>query len=248
MNTRIRKVVSLGALLAAAFVLPTGILSAQEEEEEYDEYAIVAVDDPLERFNRSIFKFNGTVTKFVLAPVAKGYTTVVPRPARRGIGNFFENLAFPVRFAGCLLQGRLDRSAAEVGKVLLNSTVGIGGLFKVSDKVPELQVPSEDLGQAFGAWGIGHGPYLVLPVLGPSSVRELAGRVAAYPLDPLDPLAWKFVKKMDWRVRSGLDVLKTVEGLPDTLDNLDRVTRSAVDPYVAVRNGYIQFRDAAVKR
>ncbi|MGH8017641.1 MAG: MlaA family lipoprotein [Opitutaceae bacterium] len=218
---------------------------AAEDAEEYDEYATPPVYDPLEKINRTIFKFNGGVTIYVFTPISKGYTTIVPAKARKGLTSFFDNLAFPLRFTGSLLQGKLDRSAAELGKFLVNTTVGLGGFFKVSDHIPELRVPDEDIGQAFGLWGLGHGPYIVIPILGPSSLRDGIGRIAAYPLDPME---WEFAESMDWTVRDGSRVLDTVNDLPATLENLDRITRSAVDPYVAVRNGYIQYRDAAVKK
>ncbi|BET65757.1 VacJ family lipoprotein [Opitutales bacterium ASA1] len=241
---------SLRAALVASIaclIAPTlrAVDLAAEDAEEYDEYAMPQVSDPLEKFNRTIFKFNGAVTVYVLTPVSNGYTAVVPKKAREGIGNFFSNLAFPLRFTGSLLQGKLDRSAAETGKFLVNSTVGLGGFLKVSDHVPELRVPDEDIGQAFGVWGLGHGPYLVIPVLGPASLRDGLGRICAI---PLNPMRWEFAESMDWTVRDGSMVLETVNGLPATLENLDRITRSAVDPYVAVRNGYIQYRDAEVKK
>lgn len=233
------------ALVFFAPVRLAAVEVAAEDAEEFDEYAMPQVSDPLEKINRTIFKFNGGVTHYVYRPVSKAYTTVVPSKARKGLGSFFQNLAFPIRFVGSLFQGKIDRSAAETGKFLLNSTIGIGGFIKVSDKVPELRVPDEDLGQAFGVWGFDHGPYLVIPFLGPSSTRDIVGRAAGYQLHPLE---WKFADTIDWTLRDGLPVLETVNGMPDTLDNLDRITRSAVDPYIAVRNGYIQYRDAAVKK
>jgi len=216
-----------------------------EEYDEFDEYALPAVSDPFERVNRSIFKFNGGVNLYVFKPISRGYTAVVPGKAREGLGNFFSNLAFPARFVGCVLQGKFGRSAAETGKFLINSTVGVGGFMKPSDHIPELRVPEEDIGQAFGVWGLGHGPYLVIPFLGPMSLRDGIGRIAEYPLHPME---WEFAESIDWTVRDGSRVLETVNSLPGKLENLDRITRSAVDPYVAVRNGYIQYRDGAVKR
>lgn len=227
--------------------VPAPPTPAEDEDEfgEYGDYAVTQVADPFERFNRTIYKFNGTTYHFVFQPVSRVYTTVVPTKARKGLGSFFENLAFPLRFVSSLLQGKIDRSAAETAKFLLNSTIGLGGFIKVSDNVPELRVPDEDLGQTFGAWGIKQGPYIVIPILGPSSVRDAVGRIGAY---PLNPLRWEFADSLDWRVRDGLPVLEIVNGMPETLENLDRVTRSAVDPYVAVRNGYMQYREAEVKK
>jgi phospholipid-binding lipoprotein MlaA len=232
-------------MLAPAGVSGGAPLASAEPEEE-DEYATQRVSDPFAPFNRTVFRFNDSLYRHVARPVARGYQTVVPGLARRGIGSFFENIAFPVRFTGSLLQGKVDRSGREVGKFLLNSTFGLAGFIKISDQVPELKdVPKEDLGQALGSWGIGHGPFLVLPLLGPTSLRDAVGRVGD---GFLDPVSWQFVDNADWRVETGLRTLGIIDGLPGVLDTYDALRKSALDPYVAFRNGYLQYRDAELKR
>lgn len=215
------------------------------EDAEFAEYEVPRVSDPFEPVNRSVFRFNDTVYRHVLRPFARGYEKAVPRLMRRGIGSFFDNLRFPVRFVSCVFQGRVDRSAAETGKFLVNSTVGIGGFIKVSDRIPELQVPAEDVGQTIGRWGVGHGPFIVIPVLGPSSVREVAGRVGD---GFLTPTSWDFLDHYDWKVRAGLQTADAVNGTPELLATYDSLRKAALDPYIAFRNGYIQYRDAAVKK
>lgn len=251
-NRRLAAIVSgVLALAAAPACFPAGPAPAPpapavaDDSDEFDEYAVPRVSDPFERVNRTIFKFNDSAYRHVLRPVAHGYEKAVPRPVRRGIGNFFDNLAFPVRFTGSALQGKFDRSAAEAGKFLVNTTVGIAGLIRVSDEFPELQVPPEDVGQALGSWGLRQGPFLVIPILGPTTIRDLVGRSGDSALNPVN---WTFIEGYDWRLRTGLQATDSVNGLPTILETYDSLRQSALDPYVALRNGYLQYREAAVKQ
>ena len=224
--------------------------AAPAANEEPDEYALPRVSDPLAPMNRAIFRFNDGFYAHVLRPFARGYERVVPSPVRRGIGNFFDNIKFPVRFVSCLLQARPGRATKETGKFLINSTVGVAGLLRVSDSIPPLAtVPAEDVGQALGTWGIGAGPYLVLPFLGPSSLRDtvgLAGNAMLYPVN------WSAtesaVRGYDSTWRYSLQAVDFMNSSPDQLSNYDGLKRSAVDPYVSVRDGYLQYRTAAVKK
>lgn len=240
---------ALGAAGAAEDAAPAveEATAAPEEDEYYDEYAVEVpeVSDPLEGLNRTMFKFNATVMKFVIRPVSRGYQTIVPRFARQGIGNFFDNLRFPIRLTSNVLQGKADRAGAETGKFLLNSTVGLGGLIKVSDSIPSLQVPMEDTGQAFGKWGVKHGPFLVLPVLGPSSTRDVVGRLGDAALYPLN---WNLLDDYAWEVEAGLRTADTLDTLSGAVEVYDALNQAALDPYIAFRNAYLQSRDAAVNR
>jgi phospholipid-binding lipoprotein MlaA len=223
--------------------------AAEEEEDEFvDEYATAAaapVSDPFERVNRTMFKFNNSVYTRVLRPVSRGYQSAVPEPARRGMRNFFDNIEYPVRFISCVLQGKLDRAGAETGKFALNSTIGLAGFIKVSDRYPALRVPEEDIGQVLGTWGFGPGPFLVLPVLGPSSIRDGIGRVGdAY----ATPTNWRFMRHEESWIRTTLIVGDVLVGLPVLLATHDALQRSAVDPYVAFRNAYLQYREGEVAR
>lgn len=216
-----------------------------DDDEFYDEYAIPEVSDPFEAVNRTMFRFNATVMKFFIRPVTRGYETVVPRVVRRGIGNFFENLRFPIRLASNALQGNFDRAGVETGKFLFNSTVGVGGLIKVSDTFPEMRVPAEDVGQAFGKWGVDHGPFLVLPVLGPSSTRDFVGRMGDAALSPVN---WNLLDDYRWEVDASVRTLDTVDTLSGAVRVYDALNQAALDPYVAFRNAYLQSRDAAVNQ
>ena len=166
-----------------------------------DDFANVKVqkvNDPFQGFNRAMFGFNDKLTTYALRPVAHGYALIVPLPARTGISNFFDNLQFPVRFVNSVLQGKLQRSAQETGKFVFNSTFGIGGLFRVSDHVSGLSdIPPEDFGQTLGVWGLPPGPYLVIPVLGPSDCRDIVGFAVDWAITPLD---WHPLGVVRWTV------------------------------------------------
>lgn len=243
------------AVLFLTALLPAGRTQNAPREvdpalaEEVDEYAAVRVYDPIEPVNRAIFKFNDGLYDYVLRPVSRGYTYVVPAPVRRGLGNFFGNLRFPIRLVSNLLQGRFKRAGLETERFYVNTIAGLGGFIRISDDVPALaNVPSEDLGQTFGVWGIHRGPYLVLPLLGPGTVRDTVGGVGDYFLNPLH---WNLLQRADnydWTWDTGLQVTDSVNAFPELLRTYDAERKSAIDPYVAVRSAYVQYRDAAVKQ
>jgi phospholipid-binding lipoprotein MlaA len=238
------------AVRAAAPAAPApapSTISAQADEP--DEFAVKPVSDPFGPVNRAVFKFNDGFYSVVLRPVARGYERATPPPLQRGLSNFFENLRFPIRFVGDVLAGRPKRAAQETGKFLVNTTAGFAGLVNVSDSVPALRdVPPGGLGTAFAAWGLGHGPYLVLPVLGPSSVRDGIGLAGDIALIPTNWRAFEHVDGYSWWWRTAIQGTDTVQSAPGFLKTYEDFLKSAVDPYVAVRNGCLQYRDAAVKK
>lgn len=207
-----------------------------------DEFAR-KTSDPFEPINRGCFAFNEQLIRFVLRPLAKVTTTVVPRPVLKSLGNAFENLQTPVRVAGSLLQADFGRATKETEKLLLNSTVGIGGLFRPSDRFFSLNnVPDEDIGQAFGKWGIPSGPYLFLPVLGPTSARDLVGRTAdAF----ANPLYWWLADRDIWVAYRASEAV--VEN-PRRLRTYGMAVQGALDRYIVVREGYLDYRAEAVSR
>jgi len=193
------------------------------------------IPDKIEGFNRGVFKFNDGFYRIVLRPLAKGYTAVTPRIVRRGLGNFFHNLEFPTRFTGNVLEGHLGGAGVEFGRFFVN-TVSSLGFVATADQYPDLQERPSDLGLAFGRWGIGHGSYLVIPLLGPSSIRDGIGLgLAGWFLDPIHYLR-------HWEYRYGASALEIVNESPDQLRAYDQLQAAAVDPYVALRDAYASDR------
>lgn len=194
--------------------------------------------DPLETFNRVMYRFNSDLDTAVMKPLARGYNAVVPAPVNRGVTNFFNNLDDVGSAVNNLLQLKLGRAVSDVGRVVINSTVGMAGLMDVASNM-DLPKYGEDFGQTLGTWGIGTGPYLVLPVLGSSTVRDGVGVVAEWYLDPVTYIEDDSVR---WSVR-GLDVVDTRAELL----NASRVLETAaLDPYAFVRDAYLQRRQSLV--
>lgn len=198
--------------------------------------------DPLEPLNRGIFQVNKQVYRFFLRPLAKATEAVFTKPVLKRVGNVFENAETPVRVASSLLQGKVKRASQETGKLLLNTTVGLGGIFRPSDKFESLsRVPSEDMGQAFGKWGIPDGPYLVLPILGPSSARDLPGKVAD---TALSPLTWLESSAL----RTSLNGTRALQQNPERMRVYDDAVEGALEEYIALREAFLDYRAEAVAR
>jgi phospholipid-binding lipoprotein MlaA len=167
----------------------------------------VSIADPLEPVNRLFFHINDKLYFWVLKPAAKGYSAVVPEPARRGVKNFFNNISFPVRFVNCVLQGKFEGAGYEFGRFMINSTLGVAGFMDRAAKQFEMPEYDEDLGQTLGSYGIGHGFFLNLPVLGPSSLTDAIGSVGDAFLEPMNYLDLK--TKYDLSIRAFETVNKT---------------------------------------
>ncbi|SKB04942.1 phospholipid-binding lipoprotein MlaA [Prosthecobacter debontii] len=215
--------------------------------DELDDYGEAAkISDPLEGMNRVTFAFNDGVYNFLLRPISKGYQIITPDPMEKGLNNFFDNVKFPVRLVNCGLQGKFKRAGQEVQKFGVNTVAGFGGFIRQSDKIPSLaNVPQEDTGQTLAVWGIGHGPYLVLPIVGPSSLREAAGYAGDYMLNPVN---WGFALRHDADDFAWIPgAVNTVRSLPDQLYYYDEARKNSVDPYISVRSIYVQNRDSAAK-
>ena len=189
--------------------------------------------DPIEPLNRGVFKFNRSADKFVLRPIAKGYQTITPSPIRRGVGNFFYNLTMPIIFVGDLLQAKPHAAGQDLLRFLVNSTAGIGGLFDVATPMG-IDKNREDLGQTFAVWGVGDGPYLMIPFLGPYSLRHGVGAILDVAFDPLYYYEQRSIRDKLW-------ILKQID-LREGLIGADAVLDNALDPYLALRDAYYQNR------
>ena len=209
------------------------------------------VNDPLLPFNRTMFRFQRQAQQLRDTPLCTWIRHGGPSPVRNGITNFFDNLQFPVRFVNSVLQGKITRSAQETGKFVINSTAGVGGFIRVSDHISGLaDIPAEDFGQTLGVWGIPPGPYLVVPVLGPSDCRDLVGFAGDYVISPLNwhTLGIIHCAYISNAASLALSAIRYVNGLPKTIDDYDQLKSGAVDPYVAIRDAYLSYRAAQIKK
>jgi len=197
-------------------------------------------DDPYEDFNRSMFEFNDGLDKAVIEPVAKGYRAVTNEPIRGGVNNFVNNLGEPVTFANEVLQGKVGNAAGTVGRFLLNTTVGIVGIFDPASAIG-IKRTDEDFGQTLGVWGVGTGPYLVLPLLGSTNPRDLFGLGADAAMNPINYAEFE----KDDATRVGLAALGGLAAREDAIETIDDV-RTQVDPYTTVRRFYVRSRAAAI--
>jgi len=196
-------------------------------------------NDPLEPLNRKIFWFNLKAQKYVLDPVARVWHAAMPDPAERALARFFDNLDFPIDLVNNLLQGKAKGAGVESLRFLVNSTVGIGGLFDPAASWG-FEAHPEDFGQTLGVWGFHPGPYLMLPLWGPSNVRESFGLVGDY-YGSLRPFV---LNSLVWNSAFGTEVVNR-EGLD--LEAAKKRKAAALDYYVFVRDAYFQRRQAQVK-
>jgi len=212
-------------------------LFGDEDEEE------ILITDPLEGYNRAVFWVNDKFYFYLAKPVARGWRKVAPKPVRSSLGNFFSNLFAPVRAANCLLQGKIDDFGNEIGRFMVNTTIGILGFSDRAKKMTGIGPKNEDFGQTLGVWGFGHGFYFVLPLLGPSSFRDTTGFVGDFFLDPIywnapeRQLLYLAIKGGNYINATSLDK-----------DTYESIKRQALDPYVFIRNAYVQKRSADVAK
>lgn len=215
----------------AALLLSILLLSACNTLQKTDDVSAQTSADPYKGFNRKVYAFNNTADRVVLKPVAKAYNAVVPSPARSGIGHFFNNLGEPLNALNNLLQGKYDRALKSTYRFTVNSTIGIFGLFDVAKHYDVVEQP-EDLGQTLAAWGVKPGPYLVLPLFGPSNVRDGFGRVGSglmyYPNSLITDSSKASI------ALTALDVVDSRAGLI----GVDSVLESQLDPYIFLKVAY----------
>ena len=210
-------------------------------EDEYTNAGRIA--DPIQPVNRGIFWFNHQLYEYVFIPLNKTYKFVFPHPIRRGISNAIDNIEYPVRFVNDLLQWKPGRAGFETEKFLINSTVGIAGLIKVSDKIPSLaNVKSTDTSATFAKWGIPPGCYIVWPVIGPKSLLNTFGFAGDLALNPATWFTCGVVGGLTGTTTLAISAPQTVGNTSDRMDSYDTVTKSSVDRYLSVRSAYVQYR------
>lgn len=208
--------------------------------EEFGETPEVLVADPLAPFNRWMFTFNDKLLLWVVKPVTTGYRTVTPTVVRRGVANFFDNLKMPVRLVSSLLQGKIKGAGSEVGRFVINTTVGVLGFADPADHWFHLKPSDEDLGQVLGAWGVGNGVYLVLPFLGPSTLRDSVIYPGYFYLNPVG-----YVKPT--KLSLGISAYEKLNEASFSIDDYITLKASALDPYTFIRDLYIQSRNKKIQ-
>lgn len=195
--------------------------------------------DPIEGFNRAMFSFNETVDSAVIKPVAKGYEAVLPQPVRTGVSNFFSNIADAWISINNLIQGKPKEAVSDLGRVLVNSTVGILGLFDVATPMG-MEKHEEDFGQTLGVWGVGDGPYVVLPILGPRTLRDTGGLLVDLAIDPV-------VNHEPVDVRNVAIALRAIDTRAELLSAEKTIDEAALDKYSFIRDAYLQRRHSLIK-
>jgi len=208
-------------------------------DDDFDDEPTLVVHDPLETLNRGFFWFNDKLYFYALKPVAKAYR-YVPENARVSVSNFFSNLTTPIRFLNALFQGKINDAGNEMGRFFINTTVGIGGLFDPARKVVGLRKKEEDFGQTLGVLGIEPGPYLVIPFVGPLNARDGVGYVVDSFTDPTGTI-WH--GREYWAAKA----VSTVNTVSLDKDTYEAITEDALDPYLFVRDAYMQNRAGKVK-
>ena len=225
----------LGFALAGSLVALTACATTAQDQ------TATTVYDPLENWNRGVYAFNEEVDKAVLEPVAKGYREVTNEPVRQGVSNFLSNLNQPVVFANTVLQGKPIASIDTAARFVLNTTAGVGGVFDLASMI-DIPKHREDFGQTLGVWGVPNGPYLMLPVAGPSNLRDTAGLGVNAALNPLNYA--EFEGDTEFRITTG--VVGAIAARESLIESID-VLRDQPEPYIALRRNYTQQREAAIR-
>ncbi len=195
--------------------------------------------DPIEPVNRTIFVFNEYADMMVLKPAAQAYDYVIPDAGKRGVSNVLSNLEMPVIMANSILQGDPENAFSSFWSFVINSTLGIGGIFDFAGSNTDLNVRDEDFGQTLAVWGVGEGPYLVLPIFGPSNVRDTTGLVADYFMDPYNYLDSD-------KATIGRAAVAGLNARYKALGLIDEIYDTSLDPYATFRSAYWQRRRAQI--
>ena len=233
----------MAASSVVAIVVVSGCATAPDPMDEAAVQAYNEANDPLEPMNRYFFEINHLLDEVILKPFAGYYHTALPQFVQDGVRNALRNLHSPTILANDLFQGSFSRAGDTTGRFFINSTIGLGGLIDVADSLG-MKYHDEDFGQTFGWYNVGEGPYLMLPILGPSNPRDVTGRVVDY---ALDPLTWVgYIYNVGWTntVRGGLEGLDT---RARNMQAIEELQKGSVDFYATIRSLYRQHRNDAIR-
>jgi phospholipid-binding lipoprotein MlaA len=216
--------------------------------DEFEDETVTEEFDPLSGYNRAMTSFNDGLYEYILKPVSNGYKFVVHKDIRSSVGKFFHNVLYPVRLVNNLLQGKFKNSAEETGRFVINSTVGVFGLFDPADSYFGLKKHNEDFGQTLGYYGVGSGFHIVLPILGPSNLRDA---FSLYPDSLVNPIDYNDQRayNLTHNSKDGLYLksFKTINKTSFTSDMYDEMKKDAIDLYLYQKNIYEQYRIKQIK-
>ncbi|MFQ5686068.1 MAG: VacJ family lipoprotein [Candidatus Scalindua sp.] len=223
------------------------VADATKEDEEMEDIDIemeaTFVKDSIQPFNRAMFNFNDKVYYWFFRPLSKGYETVVPEKARLGVRNLFTNVRTPIRFFNCIFQGKFKGAGTEMLRLVINSTLGVGGLSDPATKYFKLDIHDEDFGQTLGRYNVGAGSFIEIPFFGPSNVRDAIGLLGNIALDPIT-----FVGLLNPFASGGANSYNTLNDVSiDKGDTYEGLVEQAIDPYIAVQDAYTQNRIKKIK-
>jgi phospholipid-binding lipoprotein MlaA len=239
-------------------LVPLDLTASADREEESDDTFLTevpssqpekpagAIADPLEPVNRAFFTFNDKLYFWIFKPIATGYKAVIPEDGRIGIRNFFSNVKTPVRLVNCLFQAKFKGAGNEMVRFVLNTTIGIAGFFDPAKKTFKIEKNDVDFGQTLGVWGMGPVFYIDLPILGPSSLRDGLGYVGDLFFDPQTYLAYIYLVEeiVDYATWAWDKANETSLSLGE----YENLKKAALDPYVALREAYAQYRQNLIKK
>lgn len=221
-----------------------------EDDEDFDDDedlgdTVTVINDPLYNLNGIIYIINDQLYLIIIRPAAKAYNFLTPLAFRKMVSNFFYNLRFPIRFVNCLLQFKGHKAAQELGGFLMNTTFGVLGINDIAVHY-DLKPSPEDLGQTLGYWGLGNGFFINYPLLGPSSLRDSARFIDSYFLDPVGWLKYKRFGGYSFWTRIAIIAYDEFNEITFKIDDIDAFKKASFDPYVAMRDAYVEFRNKRI--
>lgn len=225
------------------FFLANNTTPTEIEEDFSDDEDEIIVSDPFESINRKIFSFNDTAYVYILKPIARGFRAVIPEKGRVAVNNFFSNLLSPVRIANAAMQLKGEDATNEIVRLIVNSTLGLGGLFDIAKNDFKIKIKKEDFGQTLGHYKVANGPYIVIPFLGPSTIRDGVGLLVDG--TAFDPVSYIYDDE------TGRYILVKLIDIENTIsldqDTYEAIKKDSLDPYLFLRNSYIQHRAGVVE-
>lgn len=212
-------------------------------------YSYASTNDCFEKINRGIFSFNQVVDSIIFKPLAKGYS-YLPNPIKSSVRNVTSNISYTVTIPNHLLQGNFKNFTSDTGRFIINTTFGILGIFDPAAKIGLNKIEPEDYGQTIGKWGVGPGCYVMLPIFGPSTIRDTVGKIANTALDPFYMITVGDKTFLDnnfgdktYYLEKGFD---TVDFRSQNLNNFDNLERDSVDLYASIKSLYLQRRESLI--